>query len=580
MLPDPLADLNLISAIALCLLIASPIPLVAGFFINRAARSKTAPDPDLEAEVATPSWLTRNWGWLTSLIMVSIAALAFVTPQVIDERIIPNAGDAAVSVDALESPAPPSNFNYQHPQGAQTAAMPQSRPASQPAPATNRNGRPVQHFRHYGTNPFYDTDEDNLSSFALDGDTASYEITLRNIRENIPITPEVVRVEDFLNALPQGYERPQEGMAVRLDGAPSAYGPADYHLVRVGVTPAGDAGRRNPVSVIMAIDVSGSMEGQPIVLAAQIAQSIISAMNSNDRIAAITYGGDVAILHKPSSVADANTLSADIRRLAARGHTPLDEAVTAAYQLAGQELSHDPNRNVRVIFISDGYGNAGDFRPEDVLARVEKATHKNTATIAIGVGGANYDDVMMEALANRGNGTYHYVADEAALERFQQTGPHLVLQPSPRDARIQVAFNPDAVRKYRLIGYENRKIADHDFRDDSLDFGEPGFGRNVTALYEIRLLDDVNPQATLMIATVRWRNPDETQHRETQASITIAELAPSRDEADPHLRRAADVAEFAEILRGSTWTNCHTVEDALANLAESAPIDSAGRNLA
>lgn len=204
----------------------------------------------------------------------------------------------------------------------------------------------------------------------------------------------------------------------------------------------------------------------------------------------------------------------EIAGIHTEGATNLAEGMVMAYRLASGEINQQ--RKVRIVVLSDGVGNIGATGPDTVLDLVDEHAQRDATVTTVGVGvGGNYNDVMMDALANRGNGAYHY------LRGYQQTGEFLLENAQPvfrevaRDARIQVEFNPDTVRKYRLIGYENRAVADADFRDDSLDFGEPGSAQDVTALYELRL--------------------------------------------------EAAVVEFAELLRKSYWAQCGTV-DAVSEL--------------
>ena len=173
----------------------------------------------------------------------------------------------------------------------------------------------------------------------------------------------------------------------------------------------------------------------------------------------------------------------------------------------------------------------------------------------MGISG-NYNDVLLEALANRGNGTYHYVANADAAERFRRESAGGIFTETARDARIQVEFNPESVRKYRLIGYENRAVADADFRDDTLDFGEVGFARDVSALYELRLFDAAPGNAALATARLRWQDPQTREPVELASAITWGQTAADILDTSPYFRQATATAEFAELLRQSFWAQC------------------------
>ena len=426
--------------------------------------------------------------------------------------------------------------------------------------------------RKYGTNPFYDTDEDNLSTFSLDADTASHDATLDAIRNGHPIRKDAVRVEDFLNAIPQGYDQ-QDQISLHLDVTPSPYNVDDYHIVRVGVAPPSGTSERPPTSVIFVIDTSGSMSGAPIATSARAASAIGDQLDEDDRVSVVGYGSGTTTTHLAPQPFESSTQLRDLfESLHADGSTPLAQAVLDAYQLVELEAQRDDVQHIAMVLISDGFGNVGAWEFEQIQATIQQPVTRSVTLNTIAITEQHFDDIMMEALANNGNGFYSYLPTGADLEEFtEQTAP-FIIRSGPRDARIQVEFNPAVVRKYRLIGYENRRVADEDFRDDSLDFGEPGFQREATALYEVRLHEDepTSDDVAVLTARLRWRNADEDTHREIEATLTHAQLAPSDEAKNPYLARAIAIAEFAEILRGSTWADCRHTSDALANLRQSA----------
>ena len=252
------------------------------------------------------------------------------------------------------------------------------------------------------------------------------------------------------------------------------------------------------------------------------------------------------------------------RALRTGGSTYAEEGLRLAYQLAAGELER--GQQVRIVLLSDGVANVGATGPESILGVVDQQAQRSATLTSIGVGiGGNYNDVLLEALANRGNGTYHYLADRAAADRFLERAALGVFTETARDARIQVEFDPATVRKYRLIGYENRAVSDEDFRDDSLDFGEPGFARDVTALYELRLEEGAAPDALLATARLRWLNPDSGRPVEIEEDIAVAAIAADIGAASPYFRQAAAAAEFAELLRKSYWAQCGSL-DAVSEL--------------
>ena len=439
--------------------------------------------------------------------------------------------------------------------------------------------RPATRARHYGTNPFYDTDEDPLSTFSLDGDTASFDIALNRARSGALPDGEWIRVEDFVNAMPQGYEGKDEGLAVVIDAAPSPYGPEGYVLARVGIAaPERNDTPRDPAGVILMIDTSGSMDGQPIATAKRAARIIIETLGNEDALAIVEYGGVVrTALQWTDGPALGASADQALAGLHAEGGTPLADALHHAYAQARAHIRNEGPGRPRIIVISDGYGNIGPHDMDAVLQSLDTEVIRATTVTTLGVGGVNYDDVAMETLANRGNGTYHYIGgSEERLDAFAEEAPDL-LRDSPRDARVQVEFNPRTVRKYRLIGYENREVADQDFRNDDLDFGEPGFARDVTALYEMRVSQEWqdNPDAPLLTAAARWRESHTDITRETATTLTAKMVADDFTATSEYFRRTAAAAEIAEILRRSPWAGCADGLGASSDL-ENARIEDRG----
>ncbi len=422
----------------------------------------------------------------------------------------------------------------------------------------NPNDRPLplMYFESHGVNPFVDADEDPLSTFALDGDTASYEILGLYLSEARLPPPESVRIEEYVNSLPQDYPAAETALGLHLDAGPSPFGPEGYVLLRVGVSNPRPTSDRDPVSLIFVIDTSGSMAADNrLGLAKTIAEGIADRMIDGDRAALVTYG---SIAVKNSEFVDADeraSVVTALRGLYADGSTYAEAGLRMAYGLAEGEL--DEGRTVRIVLFSDGVANVGATGPESILEFVDEQAHRQATLTAIGVGiSGNYNDVLMEALANRGNGTYHYLFDHAAGEEYLSEAVNGVFTETARDARIQVEFDAGAVRKYRLIGYENRAVADEDFEDDTLDFGEPGFARDVTALYELRLEEGVSASDTLASVRLRWLSPGSRGAIETSASITVGDVAGSIGDTSAHFRQAAAMAEFAELLRKSFWAQC------------------------
>ena len=483
--------------------------------------------------------------------------------------------------DDDEASAPQSSSSSQIQYAATAAATAashfiQAAPTAPPEAggSANPNDRPLplMYFEGHGVNPFIDADEDALSTFALDGDTASYEILALYLAQPALPPPDAVRVEEFINSLSQDYPAAEGALGLHLDAAPSPFGEEGYVLLRVGVSNPAPRTERGPVSLIFVVDVSGSMEADNrIGVARDVIVGLAGMMTAQDRAAIVTYGDRASLV---SGFADGDRRQEIVtaaRALRTGGSTFAEDGLRLAYDLTGDELEH--GQQVRIVLLSDGVANVGATGPESILKLVDQQAQRQATLTSIGVGiSGNYNDVLLEALANRGNGTYHYLADREAASRYLEESAQGVFTETARDARIQVEFNPAAVRKYRLIGYENRAVSDEDFRDDSLDFGEPGFARDVTALYELRLEDEAPPDGVLATVRLRWLDPASGEPSEIAAGITVSEIVADIGSASPHFRQTAAAAEFAELLRKSFWAQCGSL-DAVSELLDGVRAD-------
>ena len=228
-----------------------------------------------------------------------------------------------------------------------------------------------------------------------------------------------------------------------------------------------------------------------------------------------------------------------------------------AYDLASR--NYDSERINRIILASDGVANVGATGPDAILQTVRQQAREGITLTTVGFGMGNYNDVLMEQLANDGDGQYFYVDTPREASRIfvdELTG---TLQTIAFDAKIQVEFDSRTVAFYRLLGYENRDIADDEFRDDSVDAGEIGAGHSVTALYEI--VPTPNAKGPIAITRFRWLDPDTRESYEISRTITIEDIAPTFEAASPTFQLDATVAAFAEVLGQSGWSARTSLED-------------------
>ena len=421
----------------------------------------------------------------------------------------------------------------------------------------------VTFFKHYGVNPFIDTEDDHLSTFAMDVDTASYTVARRFVQDgNLP-DPDSVRVEEFVNFFDQGYEPPAEdAFAVHIEGSPSPFGGDNHWLMRVGLQ--GKSVRpeeRKDASLVFAIDVSGSMGRENrLGLVQRSLRLLVDQLRPTDEVGIVVYGSQGHVLLEPTSGQNKEAIMEAVNRLTPGGSTYVEEGLRLAYEMAVPRVQ--PGRITRVLLLSDGVGNVGRTGSDSILEQIRSHVEEGVTLTTVGFGMGNYNDILMERLANDGNGTYHYVDSLTQAQRIFVENLTGTLQVIARDSKVQVDFNPEVVSRYRLLGYENRRVADEDFRNDSVDAGEVGADHSVTALYELKLRDSADGR--IGTVRVRYQDPDSLEVTETSRELQRVELASEFRQASARFQLAAVVAEYAEILRESYWAQDGSLESVIS----------------
>ena len=446
-------------------------------------------------------------------------------------------------------------------------------------------------FKHHGVNPFIPTEEDSLSTFAVDVDAGAYTVTRRYIELGHLPPVDAVRVEEFVNFFPQGYPKfENDDFRILIDGAPSPFG-RGYHLLRVGIKGREIAREdRKRAHLTFVIDVSGSMSREDrLELVKRALRLLVDQMRDDDRIGIVVYGTTGRVLLEPVTLGEpvgyagghsddpayADTRDARsgrrsileaIDQLRPEGSTNAEHGLQLGYEMARR--AYRPEAINRIVLCSDGVANIGRTGPESILAQVRTDADRGIHLTTIGFGMGNYNDVLMEQLADRGDGNHYYVDDIEEARRVFVENLTGTLQTIARDAKVQVEFDSTRVLRYRLLGFENRDVADRDFRNDKVDAGEIGAGHEVTALYEVKLAPRV-AQGTLATVRLRYARPEQEgagapRVREIEERFDAAALSRKFEEAAPRFRLDAAVAEFAEILKGSYWAKEGRLSDVLS----------------
>jgi len=437
-------------------------------------------------------------------------------------------------------------------------------PTAPPAPAASPYGGVT--FEDPGINPITDTDEDRDSTFAMDVDTASYLIAQRFADDgNLP-DPASVRVEEWVNAFDQAYAPPDEGtFAVQVDGGPSPFLDQDELLLRIGIKARESSERARPdAALTFVIDTSGSMSREDrLELVKDSLRKLVLSLGEGDSIAVVTFGDDARVVLPPTRATDERTILDAINALQPGGSTNLEAGLRLGYGLAREALLGDGEGINRIVLASDGVANVGLTDADSILREIADDAASGIELVAIGVGMGNYNDALLEQLADRGDGFYAYVngLDEARrLFREDLVG---TLQTVALDAKVQVTFDPDVVAEYRLLGYENRAVADDQFRDPGVDAGAIGAGHAVTALYAIRLRNEGGAEAALGTVRLRWTEPGDQRESKLSREIDIDGLQRSFARTAPEFQLDAIVAAAAEVLRESPYAEGFDLRDVL-----------------
>jgi Ca-activated chloride channel family protein len=488
---------------------------------------------------------------LITLFALCLSACTTATPGVISQMVektveVQAPGESIIVTQAVEAQAPVGNpYTYQQP-------LPTAAPYATQAPVPGTVPTPVDTtFQDYGINPYIETTYDHLSTFALDVDTASYTIARSYLNDgNLP-PADSIRVEEFVNYFEQDYHNPDgAAFAIFADGAPSPFQP-DTYLLRFGIqgyeVPEWE---RKPLSLVFVIDVSGSMaDSNRLEMVKDSLSLLVDRLGEQDSVGIVAYTNTAWVVLDPTNGSRRSDILNAIYTLFPQASTNVEAGITLGYQMAIQ--NYRAGAVNRVILASDGVANQGIIDPQSILDRVHGYVAEGVTLTTIGVGMNNFNDGLLEQLADNGDGNYAYVdtieeAHKVFVEDLTST-----MQVIARDAKVQVDFNNEVVARYRLIGYENRAVADSDFRNDTVDAGEIGAGHSVTALYAVQLY----PGREGRIGTVqlRWEDPNTYTIQDINGNFNTWDITPSFQVASPRYQLSVIAAQFAEELRGSHW---------------------------
>ena len=420
-------------------------------------------------------------------------------------------------------------------------------------------------------NTFTAVKSDPLSTFSIDVDRASYS-NVRRFLEDLTLPPiDAVRIEEMVNYFPYHYPAPSGDIPFTLQ---TEYTECPWNtahqLVKIGMHSQDiDASKAAPNNLVFLIDVSGSMASEDkLTLLKKGLYLLIDQLREEDKVSIVVYAGAAGVVLTPTSGMLKDKIKAVIEKLESGGSTAGGEGIELAYSIAKSQFI--TNGNNRIILATDGDFNVGVSSEGDLIRLIEEKREQGIFLSVLGFGTGNLQDSKMEKLADRGNGNYNYIDNmqEAKKVLVEEMGGTLITV--AKDVKLQVEFNPNLVKGYRLIGYENRSLEDDEFNNDKVDAGDLGAGHTVTAFYElipagstevlpgIDSLKYQNTSATngqygneIMTIKVRYKAPNSVVSKLFSLPVN-AQIKPfNRSSAD--MQFAASVVEFGLLLRSSSF---------------------------
>ncbi len=445
-----------------------------------------------------------------------------------------------------------------------------------------------ENYAHFDDNPLKRVSEHPVSTFSIDVDSGAYSNARRMLNAGRLPVQDAVRIEEFINYFAYDYPAPADRSRpfnIITEIGPNPWN-ADTQLLHVGLKGFEVPKSQIPASnLVFLIDVSGSMQSaDKIGLLKSSMKMLTHQLRPQDRISIVVYAGATGVVLEPVSGSEKGRIIAALDALTAGGRTNGAAGIRLAYAMAEQAFVEGGINGV--LLATDGDFNVGTTNFEALKDLVEEKRKSGVSLTTLGFGTGNYNDHLMEQLADAGNGNYAYIdtlneARKVLVEQMSAT-----LQTIAKDVKIQIEFNPDVVAEYRLIGYENRILAREDFNNDKVDAGEIGAGHTVTAIYEIALADskgqrvdslryqnvqgrDNKQMNELAFLRLRYKAPDGDVSKLIERPVRKAELKRQLSDTSDNFRFSAAVAGFGQLLRGGKYME-HFDYDDLRTLANGA----------
>ena len=477
-------------------------------------------------------------------------------------------GGSAKNAGAVFPPAPgatslPPNFRY----------------PSEPLNSEN--------YAHFDDNPVKRASEQPVSTFSIDVDTGAYANVRRFLNQgNLPVK-DAVRVEEMINYFSYDYPLPKDKarpFSVTTEIAPTPWN-QDSVLLRVGLKGHDIAAEKlPPANLVFLVDVSGSMmTPDKLPLLKSGLKLLVQNLRAQDRVSLVVYAGNTGVVLEPTPGDQKGKILAALEGLSAGGSTNGGAGIKLAYAMAEQGFIQGGIN--RVLLATDGDFNVGTVSFEALKNMVEDKRKTGVSLTTLGFGTGNYNDRLMEQLADVGNGHYAYIDTLNEANKVLVTEMSSTLQTIAKDVKIQIEFNPAVVAEYRLIGYENRTLEREDFNTDKIDAGDIGAGHTVTALYEIVLTGNKGARAEplrygkeltahgskdeIALLRLRYKLPDSDTSKLIEQPLKTADIRRDAENTSADFRFSAAVAAFGQLLRGGKYTGEFSYDD-ITKLAQNA----------
>jgi len=429
--------------------------------------------------------------------------------------------------------------------------------------------RLTETYKAIDENGFKSTATDPLTTFAADVDNASYSNVRRMLNDKQKPDKDAVRIEELINYFDYNYTPPAEGSKTPLNATTTLSKcpwNTDNYLLRIGLQAKKIDLTKAPLSnIVFLIDTSGSMYSpDKLPLLKESFKLLLESLRPEDRVAIVVYAGAERVALPSTPAKEKDTIIKVLENLEAGGSTAGGAGIQKAYQIARENFIEKGNN--RIILATDGDFNVGVRSDGELKRLVEKERQSGVYISVLGYGMGNYRDDMLETIANKGNGNYAYIDNIAEAKKVLVNEFGGTLYTVAKDVKLQLEFNPQYVKQYRQIGYENRALANEDFKDDSKDAGEIGAGHTVTVLYELvpakgKTTDELryqkqNTQAhkdELAFLKIRYKDPYIKRAKSVEESTPIPFTLTDLAQTDDDYRFAAAVAEWGMLLRNSKY---------------------------